>query len=46
MEVPGEAEDIEAFRREAPPRVEAEAFRVHECEVEVVVVAQDAPISS
>ena len=45
VEVPGEAEDIEAFRPEASPRVEAEAFGVRECEVEAEVVAQGAPIN-
>ena len=30
---------------EASPRVEVEAFRVLGCEVEAVVVAQDAPIN-
>jgi hypothetical protein len=44
-EVPGEAE-CEAFPPEASPRVEVEAFRVLECEVEAVVVAQDALINA
>ena len=44
-EVPGEEADIEAFLPEASPRVEAEAFRVHECEGEAAVAAQDALIN-
>jgi hypothetical protein len=43
--VPGEEEHIEAFHPEASPRVEAEAFRVHECEGEAAVAAQDARIN-
>ena len=39
VEVHGEAE------LEASPQVDVEAFRVLECEVEAVVVAQDAPIN-
>jgi len=45
-EVPGEEEAIEAFPPEASPQVEGEAFRVLECEVEAVVVAQDALINT
>jgi hypothetical protein len=43
--VPGEV-DLEAFPPAASPGVEAEAFRVHECEVEAEVVAQDALINT
>lgn len=44
-EVHGEEEVIEVFPPEVSPRVEAEAFRVHECEGEAVVVAQDERIN-
>ena len=44
-EIPGEV-DLEAFPPAASPGVEAEAFRVHECEVEAVVVAQAALINT
>ena len=45
-EVPGEEAGIEAFHPETSHRVEGEAFQVLECEVEAVVVAQDARINT
>ena len=45
-EVPGEEEAIEDFPPETSPPVEGEAFRVLECEVEAVVVAQVARINT
>ena len=44
--IPGEEEHIEAFHPEASPRVEVEAFRVLECEVEAEAVARDALINT
>ena len=40
-----EASHPEVFLPEVSPPVDVEAVRVHECEVEVVVGARDAPIN-